>query len=44
MSAYVQTTVVEAFLAFLEDEKILAAHAAQRALGASRTSGIDSIP
>lgn len=39
MSAYGQTMVIEAFLAFLEDEKILAAHAAQRALGASRTSG-----
>lgn len=34
-----QTQGIEAFLAFLEGEKVLTAHAAQRALGASRTSG-----
>ncbi|TRC72301.1 type II/IV secretion system protein [Mesorhizobium sp. WSM4307] len=39
MNAAVQTKGIEAFLAFLEGEKVLTAHAAQRALGASRTSG-----
>jgi len=39
MNASVQTKGIEAFLAFLEGEKVLTAHAAQRALGASRTSG-----
>ena len=39
MNASAQTKGIEAFLTFLEDEKVLTAHAAQRALGASRTSG-----
>ncbi|TIQ16772.1 MAG: type II/IV secretion system protein [Mesorhizobium sp.] len=39
MNAAARTLGIEAFLAFLEREKVLSAHAAQRALGASRTSG-----
>lgn len=39
MNASAQTKGIEAFLAILEGEKVLTAHAAQRALGASRTSG-----
>jgi general secretion pathway protein E len=39
MNASAQSKGIEAFLAFLEGEKVLTAHAAQRALGASRTSG-----
>lgn len=39
MNVSVQTKGIEAFLTFLEGEKVLTAHAAQRALGASRTSG-----
>ncbi|MER8615168.1 GspE/PulE family protein [Mesorhizobium sp. M1216] len=39
MNAATRTSSVEAFLAFLESEKLLTAHAAQRALGAAKTSG-----
>ncbi|MCP9229985.1 GspE/PulE family protein [Mesorhizobium sp. LMG 17147] len=39
MNATARTSGVEAFLAFLEGEKVLTAHAAQRAFGASKTSG-----
>ncbi|TPM32788.1 GspE/PulE family protein [Mesorhizobium sp. B2-3-4] len=39
MNATPQTSRIEAFLAYLEGEKILTAHSAQRALGAARTSG-----
>ncbi|MER8583589.1 type II/IV secretion system protein, partial [Mesorhizobium sp. M1423] len=39
MNTVARTSGVEAFLAFLESEKVLSAHAAQRALGASKTSG-----
>ncbi|TIX95825.1 MAG: type II/IV secretion system protein, partial [Mesorhizobium sp.] len=39
MNAAARTLGIEAFLAFLESENVLSAHAAQRALGASRTSG-----
>ncbi|MER8785951.1 GspE/PulE family protein [Mesorhizobium sp. M1006] len=39
MNAATRTSSVEAFLAFLESEKVLTAHAAQRALGAAKTSG-----
>ncbi|MDX8525889.1 GspE/PulE family protein [Mesorhizobium sp. MSK_1335] len=34
-----QASRIEAFLAFLESEKVLTAHSAQRAMGAARTSG-----
>ncbi|QIA22022.1 GspE/PulE family protein [Mesorhizobium sp. AA22] len=34
-----RTSGIEAFLAFLESENVLSGHAAQRALGASKTSG-----
>ncbi|PBC08189.1 GspE/PulE family protein [Mesorhizobium sp. WSM3859] len=39
MNAALQTSRIEAFLAFLESEKILTAHSVQRALGAASTSG-----
>jgi len=39
MNVGLQTSRIEAFLAFLESEKILTAHSAQRAMGAARTSG-----
>lgn len=39
MNAALQTSRIEAFLAFLEGERILTAHSAQRAMGAARTSG-----
>lgn len=39
MNIAAQSSAIEAFLAFLEGEKVLTAHAAQRALGASKTSG-----
>ncbi|MER8963830.1 GspE/PulE family protein [Mesorhizobium sp. M0701] len=39
MNPAIRTSGVEAFLAFLETEKVLSAHATQRALGASKTSG-----
>ncbi|MFK0693144.1 GspE/PulE family protein [Mesorhizobium sp. IMUNJ 23033] len=39
MNAAAQGSGMEAFLAFLENGKVLTAHAAQRALGAARTSG-----
>lgn len=39
MNAAARTLGIKAFLAFLESEKVLSAHAAQRALDASRTSG-----
>ncbi|TPM16326.1 GspE/PulE family protein [Mesorhizobium sp. B2-3-5] len=39
MNAAPQTSRIEAFLAFLESEKILTAHSAQRAMGAATTSG-----
>ncbi|TGP85418.1 MULTISPECIES: GspE/PulE family protein [unclassified Mesorhizobium] len=39
MNAALQTSRIEAFLAFLESEKILTAHSVQRAMGAASTSG-----
>ncbi|QPC90769.1 GspE/PulE family protein [Mesorhizobium sp. INR15] len=39
MNAAFQSSRIEEFLAFLESEKILTAHSAQRAMGAARTSG-----
>ncbi|RWF63745.1 MAG: type II/IV secretion system protein [Mesorhizobium sp.] len=39
MNAAARTSGIVAFLAFLESENVLTAHAAQRALGASKTSG-----
>ncbi|WP_217568738.1 GspE/PulE family protein [Mesorhizobium sp. GbtcB19] len=39
MTAALQTSRIEAFLAFLESEKMLTAHSVQRAMGAASTSG-----
>ncbi|TGR84235.1 type II/IV secretion system protein [Mesorhizobium sp. M2D.F.Ca.ET.223.01.1.1] len=39
MNIGIQTSRIEAFLAFLESEKMLTAHSVQRALGAASTSG-----